>query len=131
MQIVQQPAKPAANVYLAGPFTNKNSATNWVVKTINSMAGGSGGGGGLANPLGGAASAVSGAVGGWLSSLGGMIASGIESGIVFMLKDIWNVIQGPAFVSVGIIIGIITLIIFFKDDIVAIGSQVGMAAAAA
>lgn len=53
----------------------------------------------------------------WLKSLGGAIGSGIEAGLVSLLKDLWNVIVGPVEVVAGIALGIIILLWAFRDDI--------------
>ncbi len=54
---------------------------------------------------------------GWLSSLGGMIGSGIESGLVAFFKDLWAVIEGPLLILLGAAIAIAVLAIYFKNDI--------------
>jgi hypothetical protein len=65
----------------------------------------------------------------WLSGLGGLIGSGIESGIVSMLKDLWDVIVGPVEILIGSLIAIFVLAIYFRDDIGGIIGTVAMAAA--
>ena len=65
----------------------------------------------------------------WLSGLGGMIGSGIESGFVNFFKDLWNVIVGPVEVVVGILIALFVLAIYFKDDLTAVAGIAKMAAA--
>lgn len=65
----------------------------------------------------------------WLSGLGGLIGSGIESGIVSMLKDLWDVIVGPVEILIGSLLAIFVLAIYFRDDIGGIMGTVAMAAA--
>jgi hypothetical protein len=68
---------------------------------------------------------------GWLTGFGGDIASGLEGGIDAIISDIWNVIEGPLLVLLGLIILAAVLIIFFKNDMSAgLGSALAMAAAA-
>jgi hypothetical protein len=64
----------------------------------------------------------------WLGSIGGSLASGIEGGFVAILKDLWKVIEGPLLVVIGIAIAAIVLVVYFKNDIMAVA---GSAAAAA
>lgn len=68
---------------------------------------------------------------GWLGGIGGDIASGIEGGVVAVLKDIWHVIQGPLLVLLGIGIALAVLTIYFKNDIMALGGAAAGAAAMA
>lgn len=75
----------------------------------------------------GAAAIVNGPLGditNWISSLGGMIASGLEGGVVTLLKDIWNVVSGPLLVIAGIVIAVVVLIVYFKNDITQAGGAV-------
>ena len=58
--------------------------------------------------------------GGWLTSLGGMIGSGIESGLVSFFTDLYNVIVGPLEIVLGIIVAIWVLVFIFKDDLAAL-----------
>jgi hypothetical protein len=53
----------------------------------------------------------------WLSSMGGSIASGIESGFVTFLKDIWKVIVGPVEILAGIFLAGFILVYAAKDDL--------------
>jgi hypothetical protein len=65
---------------------------------------------------------------GWLQSLGGMIASGLEQGLVSFLGDLWTVIAGPLEVIAGVIIGLFVLLVYFKNDIGSIAGTVAMLA---
>jgi hypothetical protein len=65
----------------------------------------------------------------WLSDIGGKLASGIEGGVITILKDIWQVIEGPLLVILGIIIAMWVLVIYFKDDIMKLAPAIAMAAA--
>jgi hypothetical protein len=67
------------------------------------------------------------AAAGWLGSIGGMLASGIEAGLVTFFKDLWNVILGPLEILAGILLAVAVLAIYFKEDI---GAAAMMAAAA-
>jgi len=108
LSVTMTTAKPHNAV--AGPFLSKDAAQSFVDKEEQ--------GGSLPNlnPAN------------WLSSIGGGLASGIEGGVVTVLKDIWQVIEGPLLVLLGIIIGMWVLVIYFKNDIIQIA---GMAAKAA
>lgn len=55
-------------------------------------------------------------VGGWFSSLGADIGSGIESGLVYILKDLWNVIIGPVEVGLGLVIAVIAIFLWLGGD---------------
>lgn len=68
------------------------------------------------------------AVSTWLGDWGGKIGSGIESGFVFLLGDLWDVAIGPIEVFIGVVIIIVTLFWAFKDDI---GQAVNMVASLA
>lgn len=60
---------------------------------------------------------------GWITGIGGDIASGIEGGVVAILKDLWNVIEGPLLIIVGVIVAVVVLIVFFKNDLIQAGSS--------
>lgn len=107
---------------VAGPFTSKNAANAWI--TSANTAGNSPG-----SAVGGAANVVGNAVGGWLSSLGGMIASGIEGAFIAIFKDLWLVIEGPILVIAGALLALMMIGWYFKNDIAQLVSLVGMAAA--
>jgi hypothetical protein len=108
---VQSPSKPTVGAPV-GPFASQKAAQNW----INNFGQGAQVGSGLGdlNPLN------------WLSSLGGTIASGLESGFVNILKDLWTVIVGPLEVIAGVLIGVAVLTIYFKNDIASVAGLVGM-----
>ena len=67
----------------------------------------------------------------WISGLGGSIASGIEGGVVALIKDIWHVIEGPLLVIAGIAIALAVLVVYFKNDITQLGSSLAAFGAAA
>lgn len=64
----------------------------------------------------------------WLGSLGGMIASGLESGFLNLITDIWNVIVGPLEVMIGAVIAGFVITVYFKDDIMSAARVLAMAA---
>jgi hypothetical protein len=64
----------------------------------------------------------------WLSSLGGLIGSGLEGGFVALLKDIWAVIVGPLEIITGFIIVAVALGLAFKDDLLAVAGPIAMGA---
>ena len=64
---------------------------------------------------------------GWINSLGGMLASGLEAGLVQFFSDLWQVILGPLEIVAGVAIVVITLAITFKDDIGTAVAVAGMA----
>lgn len=101
---------------IAGPFLSKDAAQGFIDKTQQ--------GGTInlpdLNPLS------------WLSSLGGDIGSGIEGGLIQVIKDLWAVIIGPLEVLLGVLIGMWVLVIYFRHDIMNLTRAVaGVAAAAA
>lgn len=63
----------------------------------------------------------------WLSGIGGGIASGLESGFVNFLKDLWAVVIGPLEVIIGAVIAMFVLAIYFKNDLIAGAALLGMA----
>jgi hypothetical protein len=58
----------------------------------------------------------------WLKTTAGGIASGIEGGIVSLLKDLWDVIIGPVEIITGAVIFALGLTLLFKDDLTGIAS---------
>jgi hypothetical protein len=101
---------------IAGPFLSRDAAQGFIDKTQQ--------GGTInlpdLNPLS------------WLSSLGGDIGSGIEGGIIQVIKDLWTVVIGPLEVLLGVLIGMWVLVIYFRHDIMNVTRMVaGVAAAAA
>jgi hypothetical protein len=111
---VQSATRPTSAGPAVGPFSSKKAADQWIA--TNGQGAQVGGGLSDLNPMN------------WLASIGGGIASGIESGFVNFFKDVWNVIVGPLEVLAGILIGVAVLVIYFKNDIMALASLVGMAA---
>jgi hypothetical protein len=101
--------------YVAGPFTSQTGAKSYITNASNA--------GGIhlpnLNPFS------------WLGSLGGMIGSGIESGFVSSLTDLWDVVIGPLEVLIGGIIVIVTLIMYFRSDVINLVSALGGLAVAA
>lgn len=63
------------------------------------------------------ASGLPNAVEGWLTSIGGYIASGLEGGIIAVLRDVWQVLLSPFEILVGAVLIISALVFVFKDDI--------------
>ena len=59
----------------------------------------------------------------WITGIGGDIGSGIESGFVHFLTDLWDVILGPLEIIAGSILGLIILMYAFKDDLMSIAPQ--------
>jgi len=109
--VVMATAKPRNAI--AGPFLSRDAAQGFIDKTQQ--------GGTInlpdLNPLS------------WLSSLGGDIGSGIEGGIIQVIKDLWAVVIGPLEVFLGIVIGMWVLVIYFRNDIMNIARVAAMAAA--
>lgn len=110
MSASKPPVNPQSNV-AAGPFLSQTAAQNWIKQNQTT-----------ASSLGLDPTS-------WLSDIGGKLASGIESGVVQVLKDLWNVIVGPLEVFAGIAIAIFVFIIYFKDDIMKLAPMIMMAAA--
>lgn len=52
----------------------------------------------------------------WLGGLGGDLASGLEGGFVSIFKDLGMVIMPWLEILLGILIAIVTLVIYFKED---------------
>lgn len=68
---------------------------------------------------------------GWFGSIGGSIASGMEAGFVSFFKDLWKSIEGVVWVSIGVTIVIITLLIYFREPAnAAIAKSIGTVARA-
>jgi hypothetical protein len=64
----------------------------------------------------------------WLSGLGGLLASGLESGFIAIIKDLWKLLLPALEILSGVILLIITLAFAFKDDLMKLAP---LAAAAA
>jgi hypothetical protein len=62
----------------------------------------------------------------WLQSMGGFIASGLESGFIAIIKDLWAVVIGPLEVIIGAIICMFVLTVYFKDDLFAATRLIGL-----
>lgn len=115
---IQAAAKPPLSPqssYAAGPFLSQDAANNWISQNQTT-----------AGSLGLDPTTW---IGSWLSDLGGKLASGIEGGIVQIIKDLWAVIVGPLEVLLGVLIGLWVLVIYFKSDIMKLASVAAMAAA--
>lgn len=56
----------------------------------------------------------------WLKSAGADIGSGIESGLVAVLKDLWGVIVGPLEIIAGVILAIAILVFIFRNQLMEI-----------
>jgi hypothetical protein len=69
-------------------------------------------------------SAQSSALPNWLQSLGADVASGLETGFVAILKDMWKVIVGPMFIGIGVFIAMFTLSRYFQGDIAGLASVI-------
>lgn len=106
--VIMATSKPANAV--SGPYSSQNAAN----QAANQM---NGGGINIPNPLN--------IVSGWFGSLGSMIGSGIESGLVTFFTDLWKVIVGPLEILLGVLIGMWVLVIYFKDDIRSLIGAVG------
>lgn len=66
------------------------------------------------------------AVSGFFSDIEGKIATGIETGIIAIFKDLWDVVVGPAEVIVGAILIIMAIFLTFKDDLGQVAQAFGM-----
>jgi hypothetical protein len=58
----------------------------------------------------------------WLKGIGGQIGSGIEAGLVSLLKDVWDVILGPLEILMGVVLAILVLIFAFRNEIASIAA---------
>lgn len=115
MATVKPPTNPQSS-YAAGPFASQPAANRWIQQNQTT-----GGLPSLPNPLS--------ALGGWLGSIGAQIGSGIESGFISAIKDVWTVIIGPLEVLLGALIIMFTLAMYFKGEILGLASIAAMAAA--
>ena len=64
----------------------------------------------------------------WLTSIGGEIGSGIESGIVALINDIWIVIYPMLEIIAGLLIAVLAFVFIFQDQLMKLAP---LAAAAA
>jgi hypothetical protein len=62
--------------------------------------------------------------GSWLPSIGGMVASAIEGGIVALFKDLWKVIGGALEIAAGVLIVVVTLGLAFRNDVAGAAAMV-------
>ena len=53
----------------------------------------------------------------WLTGLGGLIASGLESGFVAFLNDLWGGIIGYVEIAAGGLLALIVLIFIFRNQL--------------
>jgi hypothetical protein len=61
----------------------------------------------------------------WFKSAAGGLATGIESGFVAGLKDLWNVILGPMEIAVGVFLILFAVVVVFKEDMIAAARMFG------
>lgn len=106
-RVVQSSTEPTFAI--AGPFVSQKRAEEWITSNQINF-----------NPF----HYVQDWGQGWLKSMGADIGSGIESGFVTVIQDIWNVIVGPIEVLAGLAIVFVTFIAYFKDDIAAVAPMV-------
>ena len=72
---------------------------------------------------------LNGGISDWLAGVGGDIASGLETAFVAFFGDLWDVISGPVYVLIGVVILMFTLGFAFRNQIIQIGTIAAMAAA--
>lgn len=107
LTVVQSATKPQNAV--AGPFTSQSAANKALLQRQNQGSFPS-----IPSPTG--------IISGWFSSLGADIGSGIEAGIVSMLKDLWNVILGPIEVGVGLTLMVLAVFFYFGGSMGSLGA---------
>jgi len=56
----------------------------------------------------------------WLTGLGGMIASGLESGFVAFITDLWSGIVGYVEIFAGAFLALCCIVFIFKNDLMAL-----------
>lgn len=61
----------------------------------------------------------------WASSMGGSIASGLESGFLAIIKDLWDVILGPVEIILGALLILFAIIFIFSSDITRVAGIAG------
>lgn len=64
----------------------------------------------------------------FFKTIGSQIGAGIESGFVYLLKDLWAVIVGPVEIISGAILAIAILIFIFREQLTDIAGSVLAAA---
>jgi hypothetical protein len=72
---------------------------------------------------------ITGAATDWLSGAAGSLASGLEGAMVAVIGDLWEVIEGPLLVLLGIGIFIVVIAWVFKNQIIQLGGIAATAAA--
>lgn len=117
---------------MANPTGNSNGSNNPSSNGNGGNNSGNSGGGGILGDIANALNPFS-----WFDNgvkvafdqLAGDLASGIESGFLAIIKDIWDVILGPIEVILGVVIFIAALVLAMKNDLIAIaGMAKGFAA---
>lgn len=66
----------------------------------------------------------------WLKSAGADIGSGIESGLVAVLKDLWGVIVGPLEIIAGTVLALAMIAFIFRNQLAEIAGTAAKAALA-
>lgn len=109
MQSAKKPTDNPYSSYSAGPFTTIELAKAWISKhqTYSKP---------LPNPLNW--------VKDWITSTGGMVASGIEAGLDAFATDLWTAISGVVEIVAGAAIALIVLTTYFKNDMAFLASFV-------
>lgn len=54
----------------------------------------------------------------FIQSLAGQLAAGIESGLVAIFKDLWDVLVGPLELIAGALIAVVAFGLLFRNDVV-------------
>lgn len=114
--------RPGAGI-AAGPFKSQGSANNWIDQKTGLAPGtnptatnqlvqeGGGTGFHIPNPIS------------WFEqATGGILAAALEQGFIQIIKDIWAVIVGPLEIIAGVLIAIMVLAIYFKNDIATVAT---------
>lgn len=107
LSITQATSRPQNAV--AGPFTSQAAAQKALQARENPNTFPS-----IPNPVN--------IVTGWFSSIGADIGSGIEAGIVNVLKDLWNVVLGPVLVGLGLVILAFAIFFYFGGSMGQLGA---------
>jgi hypothetical protein len=63
----------------------------------------------------------------WLTGLGGMIASGLESGFVAFITDLWSGIVGYVEIFAGAMLALACILFIFKNDLMALAPLLALA----
>jgi hypothetical protein len=115
----QVQSQGAAVLSTLGPFVTQSAAETAARKSHETNVKASGGKDvtGFPNPVA------------WFQqATGGILAGALEQGFIQIIKDLWAVIEGPVEVIGGALIIIVTLAIYFKNDIASVAGMVAMAA---